>query len=69
MAAIKSQKTTETGKILMTINNLHQKCETTRKEMIISRKDYEDSGTEKFTNYDDTGNSCKKAIEQLKIVQ
>ena len=47
----------------MTINNLHEKCEDKRKEMIISRKDFEDSGTEKTLNYNDTGNSCKKAIE------
>ena len=63
IAAEKSQETTETGKILMTINNLHHKCEEERKEMIISRKDYEESGTEKTHNYDETDKSCKKAIE------
>ena len=69
IAALKSLKTTETGKILMTINNLHHKCDTLRKEMIISKKDYEESGTQNIVNYDHTGQSCKKAIEQLKIVK
>ena len=63
IAAEKSQETTETGKILMTINNLHEKCEEKREGMIISRKDFEDSGTGKTLNYNDTANSCKKAIE------
>jgi len=62
-AAIKSKKTTETGKILMTINNLHKKCEEERNEMIISKKEYEESGTDAVKNYDNTGKSCKKAIE------
>ena len=41
-AQVKSLKTTETGKILMTIDNLHTKCEKERGQMIISRKDYEE---------------------------
>jgi len=53
----------------MTINNLHKKCETLRKEMIISKKEYEEADLENIVNYDNTGQSCKKAIEQLKIVQ
>jgi hypothetical protein len=53
----------------MTINNLHEKCETDRAEMIISKKDYEESGTKDYKNYDNTGEACKKAIEQLKIVK
>jgi len=68
-AAFKSKQTTETGKTLMTINNLHKKCETLRKEMIISKKEYEEADLENIVNYDNTGQSCKKAIEQLKIVQ
>jgi len=36
--------------------------------MIISRKDYEESGAEAIKNYNNTGESCKKAIAQLKIV-
>ena len=72
-AAIKTQQTTETGKILMTINNLHEKCvgdphakeksTIERGEMIISKKEYEDSNTDQYKNYNNTGNSCKKAIE------
>lgn len=55
----------------MTINNLHKLCtEELRGEMIISKKDYEESGyNDSIKNYDNTGLSCKKAIEQLKIVQ
>jgi hypothetical protein len=53
----------------MTINNLHHKCEEKRNEMIISKKEYEESGTKNINNYDHTGQSCKKAIEQLKIVK
>ena len=54
----------------MTINNLHFKCEDLRNEMIISKKEYEESGVEKTTkNYNDSGLSCKKAIEQIKIIQ
>lgn len=73
-AAIKTQQTTETGKILMTIDNMHvmvTKHEIDGKagEMIITKKEYDESGAEKTTDYDDTGKSCKKAIEQLKIVQ
>jgi len=47
----------------MTINNLHKKCEEERKEMIISKKEYEESHSDKIINYDDTGKSCNKAIE------
>jgi hypothetical protein len=55
----------------MTINNLHLKCvgnpneKTTaeRGEMIISKKEYEESKTDSTKDYDNTGKSCKKAIE------
>ena len=35
LAAAKSNETTETGKILMTINNLEIKCSAKRPEMIL----------------------------------
>ena len=37
-------------------------------EMIITKKEYDESGADKCNDYNDTGKSCKKAIEQLKIV-
>lgn len=57
--------TTETGRTLMTINNLHKKCtDELRGEMIISKKDYEESGyNDSIKNYDSTALSSKKAIE------
>lgn len=61
-AAVKINTTTQTGKILMTINNLQIKCQFERPDMIISRKDYEESGADLIKNYNNTGESCKKAI-------
>jgi hypothetical protein len=62
----KSKKTTETGKTLMTIENLYVKCSTERPDMITSTKDYKD--WEKVKNFDNTTHSGKKSVEQLKIV-
>ena len=62
----KSQKTTETGKMLMTIENLHKKCEQKSADMITSTKDFK--AHEKIKNFDNTTESGKKAIEQVKII-
>lgn len=57
----------------MTINNLHKLCDEPKfggkYEFIITKKEYEESGTDLTKNYDNTNASCKKAIEQLKIVK
>lgn len=65
-----SKQTTETGKLLMTINNLfdniHKKKE--RQDMITSKSDYDDSDYDKVKNFDKTGQSANKSIAQLKII-
>ena len=75
---IKSEKTTETGKILMTIENLYLKCAYEKpfqgnNTMIVSKADYEEllnneKGNKAIDNFDNTALSGQKAIEQLKIV-
>ena len=57
----KSAKTTETGKMLMTIENLHIKCNKKSGDMITSTKDYKQ--WEKVKNFDNTNVSGQKSIE------
>jgi hypothetical protein len=57
----------------MTIDNMYHKVmkhkiDGKEGEMIITKKEYDESGADKCNDYNDTGKSCKKAIEQLKIV-
>ena len=72
----KSIRTTETGKILMTIENLYQKCAHEKPfvgTMIVSKTDYDElmnkeKQNDSINNFDNTTLSGQKAIEQLKIV-
>ena len=70
---IKSEKTTETGKILMTIENLYLKCANEKpfqgnNTMIVSKTDYDEllnreRGNKAIENFDNTQLSGHKAIE------
>lgn len=65
-AKLKSEKTTETGRILMTIDNLFFKCQEKKIDQFFAVKDFKDH--ESLKNYDDTTKSGRKAIEQVKII-
>lgn len=60
------KKTTEHGQILMTIDNLFQKC-IKRKDMIISMKEFMERDPPK--NFDDMQLSGENALAQLNIVK
>ena len=60
-AKIKSEKTTEIGRILMTIDNLYNMSEDMKIDQFYSKGDMKDH--EGLKNYDDTTKSGKKAIE------
>jgi hypothetical protein len=62
----KMKKTAEHGQILMTVENLFQKC-LKRKEMIISMKEFMEKDPPK--NFDDMGLSGENAVAQLNIVK
>ena len=62
----KMKKTTEHGQILMTIDNLFQKC-LERKELIVSMKEFMQKDPPK--NFDDMALSGENAISQLNIVK
>ena len=61
----KSKNITETGQILMTIDNLYKKCGTMQ-GVFPSTKNYEK--WESLKNFDDTNQSGEKAVTQLEII-
>lgn len=64
----KSQKETETGKLLMSIDNLYNKCQKERGDMITSTKDIKKKEYEDLKGFDNTTKSGMKSVEQLKII-
>jgi chromosome segregation ATPase len=66
-----SQQTTETGKMLFTINNTFEKLQAEKEIKAISytyRKEYDESKHDETKNFDKTLKSANKAIEQLRIL-
>ena len=61
----KSQKITETGQMLMTIENLFIKC-SNMKDIFPSTKNLKDH--EKIRNFDNTASSGEKAALQLEVI-
>ena len=64
-----NSQTTETGKLLMTIDNMFKNISDgpkERKDMIISKQEYEKY--EKKFDFNDTLESAQKSIAQIKII-
>ena len=62
----KSKKTTETGKMLMTIENLYNKCYKERHDMITYMANVK--AFDKVKYFDEPNKSGEKAVEQLKVI-
>ena len=62
---IKSKNITETGQILMTIDNLYTKCNKMQ-DIFPSTKNYKK--WENLKNFDNTSQSGEKAVTQLEII-
>ena len=60
MARIKSKKITETGQILMTIDNLYKKCQLMN-EIFPRPADYRQFESNVYNNFDNSQNAGEKA--------